>query len=58
MLLVGFSSGIHLLVGALGLPLQFIMTEGELHEMSQAESLLVPFDFDAVTANRCYDSDP
>ena len=39
----GFSSKIHLLVDALGFPLQFILTGGERHDLSQAESLLAPF---------------
>ena len=54
----GFSSKIHLLVDALGFPLKFILTGGERHDMSQAESLLAPFHFDAVIADKGYDSDP
>ena len=54
----GFSSKIHLLVDALGFPLTFILTGGERHDMSQAESLLAPFHFDAVIADKGYDSDP
>ena len=54
----GFSSKIHLLVDALGFPLQFILTGGERHDITQAESLLAPFDFDAVIADKGYDSDP
>ena len=54
----GFSSKIHLLVDALGFPLKFILTGGERHDMTQAESLLAPFHFDAVIADKGYDSDP
>ena len=54
----GFSSKIHLLVDALGFPLQFILTGGERHDLSQAESLLAPFHFDAVIADKGYSSDP
>ena len=54
----GFSSKIHLLVDALGFPLTFILTGGERHDMSQAESLLAPFHYDAVIADKGYDSDP
>ena len=54
----GFSSKIHLLCDAQGLPLQFILTGGERHDLSQAESLLAPFNFDAVIADKGYDSDP
>ena len=39
----GFSSKIHLLVDALGFPLRFILTGGERHDITQAESLLAPF---------------
>ena len=39
-------------------PLKFILTRGERHDMTQAESLLAPFDFDAVIADKGYDSDP
>ncbi len=54
----GSSSKIHLLVDALGFPLQFILTGGERHDLSQAESLLAPFHSDAVIAGKGYDSDP
>ena len=54
----GFSSKIHLLVDALGFPLRFILTGGERHDITQAESLLAPFHFDAVIADKGYDSDP
>ncbi|MCY3902689.1 MAG: transposase [Caldilineaceae bacterium] len=54
----GFSSKIHLLVDALGFLLQFILTGGERHDLSLAESLLAPFHFDAVIADKGYSSDP
>ena len=54
----GFSSKIHLLVDALGFPLRFILTGAERHDITQAESLLAPFHFDAVIADKGYDSDP
>ena len=54
----GFSSKIHLLVDALGFPLRFILTGAERHDLTQAESLLAPFHFDAVIADKGYDSDP
>jgi len=38
--------------------LRFIVTGGERHDISQAESLLAPFHFDAVIADKGYDSDP
>ena len=37
---------------------QFILTGAERHDLSQAESLLAPFHFDAVIADKGYSSDP
>ena len=54
----GFSSKIHLLVDALGFPLRFILTGAERHDLTQAESLLAPFHFEAVIADKGDDSDP
>ena len=54
----GFSSKIHLLVDALVFPLKFILTGSERHDMSQAELLPAPFHFDAIIADKGYDSDP
>ena len=45
-------------VDALGFRLPFILTGDERHDLSQAESLLAPFHFDAVIADKGYDSDP
>ena len=54
----GFSSKIHLLVDALGFPLRFIVTGVERHDLTQVESLLAPFHFDADITDKGYDSDP
>ena len=54
----GFSRMINLFVDALGFPLKFILAGGQRHDMSQAESLRAPFHFDAVIADKGYDSDP
>ncbi len=54
----GFSSKIHLLVDALGFPLRFILTGAERYDITQAESLLAPFHFEAVIADKGYDSAP
>ena len=53
----GFSKNHHL-VDELRFPLQFILTGGERHDPSQAESLLAPFHFDAVIANKGFSFDP
>ena len=52
-----FSSKIHPLVDALGFPLQFILTGGERHDISQAELLLAPVHSYAGIAVNGYDSD-
>ena len=54
----GFSTKIHLVVDALGYPLRFILTGGERHDLTQAEALLAPFQFDYVIADKAYDADP
>ena len=53
----GFSGKIHLLADELRFPLQFILTGCERHDLSQAESLLAPFHFDAAIADKDYSSD-
>lgn len=54
----GFSSKTQLLVPALCFPPEFILTGAERHDISQAESLLAPFHFDAVIAEIGHDSGP
>ena len=51
----GFSNGINLVVDALGVPSRFILTGCERHDITLAESLLAPFDFGSVIADRAYD---
>ena len=53
----GFSSKIHIVVDAVGFPLRFSLTGGERHDITQAESLLAPFHFDAFIGDKGYDSD-
>lgn len=52
----GFSSKIHLLVDGLGYPFHILITAGQRHDISQAETLLADFDSEHVIADRGYDS--
>lgn len=53
----GFSSKIHVLVDALGNPLNFVLTGGQRHDVSQATVLLQGYNGDYVIADKAYDSD-
>jgi transposase len=52
----GFSTKIHALVDALGNPLKFILSPGQRHEMSQAESLIQDISGVIVLGDKGYDS--
>lgn len=45
------------MVDALGNPLKFILTGGERHDVTQAQALLIPFDFERAIADKAYDAD-
>jgi transposase len=53
----GFSTKIHILTDAIGLPVDFVLTGGQRHDSSQADTLLArqPADFDFVIADKGYD---
>ncbi|MCB8954088.1 MAG: IS5 family transposase [Ardenticatenales bacterium] len=53
----GFTTKIHVVVDALGNPLQYILTGGQRHDVTQAEALLEPYEFDRAIADKAYDSD-
>lgn len=53
----GFSTKIHASVDGLGNPLRFLLTGGQRHDMTQADSLIEDFDFECVIADRSYDSE-
>ncbi len=53
----GFSSKIHAKVDALGMPLEFILTAGQEHEIRSAEALLGDEVSDYLLADRGYDCD-
>lgn len=53
----GFSTKIHIVVDALGLPLDFILTAGQRHDVTQAPALLEGRQADYVIADTSYDAD-
>jgi transposase len=53
----GFSTKIHILVDALGNPVEFILTGGQQADVTQAEPLMQGHQADAVIADKAYDSD-
>lgn len=53
----GFSTKIHIVVDALGLPLDFILTVGQRHDVTQAPALLEGRQSDYVIADKSYDAD-
>lgn len=53
----GFSTKIHVTVDALGNPLRLLLTGGQRSDATQAIALLEGFDFEAVLADRGYDTD-
>jgi transposase len=53
----GFSTKIHILVDALGNPVEFVLTGGQEADVTQAEPLMLGHQADAVIADKAYDSD-
>jgi len=53
----GFSCKIHALVDALGLPVRFILTEGQAADIKQALPLIDGVETEAVLADKAYDAD-
>ena len=51
----GFSTKIHAKVDAMGLPLAFILTPGQSHEINAAEQLLGELTSDYLLVDRAYD---
>ena len=50
----GFSCKIHITVDGLGNPLRLVLTGGERHDSTQAQTLLAGFDFEHLIADRGY----
>ena len=53
----GFSTKIHILVDALGNPVEFILTGGQEADVTQAEPLMQGHQAEAFIADKAYDSD-
>jgi transposase len=53
----GFSTKIHILVDALGNPVEFLLTAGQEADVTQAEPLIDGHEADAFIADKAYDSD-
>jgi transposase len=54
----GFSTKIHVVVDALGNPLDFVLTAGQAHDVKQGPILLQGRTCDYVIADKAYDADP
>src|SRR3954452_15106657 len=52
----GLTTKIHMLADALGRPLRFILTGGQVHDVVAAPALLEGLEGDAVIADKAYDS--
>lgn len=50
----GFTTKIHALVDALGLPIKFILTPGQDHDITQAKALLADVEKSRVLADKAY----
>jgi len=53
----GFGTKIHMVVDSFACPVDYRLTGGESHEMTQAESLLADKECDYLLADKGYDSD-
>lgn len=53
----GLNTKIHAAVGALGNPVCLLLTPGQASEYGRAEALIEGFVFEAVLADKGYDSD-
>ena len=53
----GFTTKIHIVVDALGLPLDFVLTAGQRHDVTQAPTLIQGRKATYVIADKSYDSD-
>jgi transposase len=52
----GLSTKINAVVDALGNPLRFILTGGQVHDSKQAEALIEGFDFEKLLTDKGYDN--
>jgi transposase len=54
----GFSTKVSIAVDALGNPVRFILTAGQVHDICQAEGLIAGFPFENIIADKAYDANP
>jgi transposase len=54
----GFSTKVSIAVDALGNPVRFILTAGQVHDICQAEDLIADLPFEKVIADKAYDANP
>ena len=52
----GFSTKIHVACDALGLPIRFLLSGGEVHDVKMAQALIDGLDADHLLADKGYDS--
>ena len=53
----GLSTKIHALVDALGNPLRFLLTPGQVHDLAGADALLPEMTANLLIADKAYDAD-
>jgi transposase len=53
----GLSTKIHALVDALGNPLRFLLTAGQVHDLTGADALLPQMAAEVLIADKAYDAD-
>jgi hypothetical protein len=53
----GLSTKIHALVDALGNPLRFLLTRGQVHDLVGADALLPQMAADVLIADKAFDAD-
>ena len=53
----GFSTKLHIVVDALGNPVEFVLTAGQASDVTQAEALIEGHEAGAVIADKAFDSD-
>jgi transposase len=54
----GLTTKIHALVDALGNPVELMLTPGQAHDLTCAESIIENADPDALIGDKAYDADP
>jgi len=53
----GYGTKLHIAVDGLGNPVEFVLTGGQAHDITQGEALIEGHDPDVVIADKAYDGD-